>query len=311
VNLRGFYLFRFARIAPLLLLLLAVLSGLHFANVHNFVVTSKTGGLGRALLAALTFHVNVLEARRGYLPGNWDILWSLSVEEMFYLFFPLVCRLFGRRRLFLAILLVFVVLGAPGRTVFAHGNEVWSEYCYLGGTEGIALGCLTAIIVSRIQFSRGALRLLGIGGTTIVALSLVLSLQGYKGWLGRTGLNFTVIGLGTCMFITATSQAQWRSPRILMPLLKIGQYSYEVYLTHMFVVFGLFGLFLDLGKPMALVPVLFTTTILVAGFLGAAVAYCYSEPMNRKLRQRLRNIQHRPASVVDTDTIVPNEGSAV
>src|ERR1700680_4338876 len=206
IRVRDFYTLRFARIAPLFLLLLAILSGLHFAHVPNYVVTARTGGLGRALLAALTFRINVLEARTWYLPGNWDILWSLSVEEMFYLFFPLVCRVFGRGKLFLAILLAFVALGAPGRTVFAHGNEVWSEYCYLGGMEGIALGCLTAIIVSRVHFSRSALRVLSIGGTTIVALSLVFSLQGYSSWLGRTGLNFTVLGLGTCMFIASAAQ---------------------------------------------------------------------------------------------------------
>jgi peptidoglycan/LPS O-acetylase OafA/YrhL len=88
VSVRGFYLMRFARIAPLLLLLLTVLSVLHFAQFKNFVVSSKTGGFAQALFAALTFHINVLEAKRGYLPGNWDILWSLSVEEVFYFFFP-------------------------------------------------------------------------------------------------------------------------------------------------------------------------------------------------------------------------------
>ncbi|HXA56239.1 MAG TPA: acyltransferase family protein, partial [Candidatus Acidoferrum sp.] len=76
VNVRDFYRLRFARIAPLLLTLLAVLSLLHAAGVTSFVVHPKTGGLGRALLAALTFHINVLEARRGYLPPSWDILWS-------------------------------------------------------------------------------------------------------------------------------------------------------------------------------------------------------------------------------------------
>src|SRR5579872_4965098 len=111
INIREFYRLRVARIAPLLLLLLAVLSGLHFAGLPDFVVTAKTGGLGRALLAALTLHINLLEAQRGYLPGSWDVLWSLSVEEMFYLFFPLVCRMFGRGKLFFAILLTFVVLG--------------------------------------------------------------------------------------------------------------------------------------------------------------------------------------------------------
>jgi peptidoglycan/LPS O-acetylase OafA/YrhL len=312
VNIREFYIFRFARIAPLLLLLLVVLSGLHFVNVQHFVVSDEKGGLGRALLAALTFHVNVLEARRGYLPGNWDILWSLSVEEMFYLFFPAVCRLFGRRKFFLAILFTFIVLGPFGRTIFAHGNEIWSEYSYLGGMEGIALGCLTAMMVSWRRLPLPLLWLLGSSGAAIVSLSLVFSWQAYQGWLGRTGLNMTVLGVGTCMFITATAQIRWRSPRILVPLLRIGQYSYEVYLTHMFIVFGLFALFVDLGKPMLLVAVLFTMTILVAGLLGAAVAHLYSEPMNRYLRQSLsRTSERHPLAILDRQTTVPNESSSI
>jgi peptidoglycan/LPS O-acetylase OafA/YrhL len=76
-----------------MLLLLLILSSLDLASVPGYIVSQKTGGLGRALLAALTFHVGYLEATRDYLPANWDILWSLSVEEMFYLFFPLVARL--------------------------------------------------------------------------------------------------------------------------------------------------------------------------------------------------------------------------
>src|ERR1700733_10682749 len=63
VSIRDFYLLRFARIAPLLLSLLVVLSLLHFWHFGDFIVTAKTGGFGRALFAALTFHVNVLEAR--------------------------------------------------------------------------------------------------------------------------------------------------------------------------------------------------------------------------------------------------------
>jgi peptidoglycan/LPS O-acetylase OafA/YrhL len=300
VDLRGFYLLRFARIAPLLLLLLVILSGLHFAHFHHFVVTEKTGGLGRAMLAVLTFHVNVLEARRGYLPGNWDVLWSLSVEEMFYLFFPPVCRVFGRTKLFVAILLGFIALGPFGRTVFAHGNEIWEEYSYLGGMDGIAWGCLTALIVSRMNFSRVWIWILGAGGGVIVALSLVFSWQAYRGWLGRTGLNMTVLALGTCMFIAATAQTQWPGPRWLKPLMKIGQYSYEVYLTHMFVVFGFFDLFLDMGSRMRLVPALFIITILVAGALGAFVAHSYSEPMNRLLRSRFGNDQTMLASANDS-----------
>src|SRR5215468_7685296 len=45
VNVRDFYLLRFARIAPLLLLILAVLIALHLGHVNHYVVTEKTGGL--------------------------------------------------------------------------------------------------------------------------------------------------------------------------------------------------------------------------------------------------------------------------
>jgi hypothetical protein len=53
VSAPAFYRLRFARIAPLLGLLLLVLSLLHFAGVKHYVVSEDTGGLGRAPLAAI------------------------------------------------------------------------------------------------------------------------------------------------------------------------------------------------------------------------------------------------------------------
>jgi len=286
VSVRGFYLMRFARIVPLLVLLLGVLSGLHIAQVEHFVVSAKTGGLPRALLASLTFHVNVLEARRGYLPGNWDILWSLSVEEVFYLFFPVVAKLFGRGKLFVVVLLGFVALGPFARTVFTHGNEVWKEYSYLGGMDAIALGCLTALVVTRIRFSRNALRALWVSGVALLVFSLCFSLTGDAWGLERTGLDMTVVAVGTCLVIAAVAQSEWKAPRILGPLLRLGEQSYEVYLTHMFVVFVAFGLFVRAGKPMWGVPLLFMGVIVAAGLLGEVVAKFYSEPLNRAIRER-------------------------
>ncbi|HET6933007.1 MAG TPA: acyltransferase [Candidatus Acidoferrum sp.] len=288
IKLGGFYLMRFARIAPLLVLLLGVLSGLHLAGVEHFVVAAKTGGLGRALLAALTFHVNVLEARRGYLPGNWDILWSLSVEEIFYLFFPVVARLFGRGKLFIALLLGFVALGPFARTVFTHGNETWKEYSYLGGMDAIALGCLTALVVARFRFPRRALWIGGGLGVVLMIFCLCFSLRADEWGLDRTGLDMTVLAAGTCMVIAAVAQTNWSGPRALGPLLRLGERSYEIYLTHMFVVFGMFGLFVMAGKPMRGVPLLFVGVIVAAGLLGEVVARIYSEPVNQWIRERWR-----------------------
>jgi peptidoglycan/LPS O-acetylase OafA/YrhL len=287
INLRDFYALRFARIAPLLLALLAVLSALHAAGLRHFVVAPAAGGLGRALFAALAFHVNVLEAQRGYLPANWDVLWSLSVEEAFYLFFPLICRTLGRGRFLIAFLVTFVALGPFARTALSHGNEVWAEYSYLGGMDSIALGCLTALVMSRIRPDR---RLLWIpGGIGIALLIFVLcgSVQ-TKAWgIVHAGLDMTLLAVGTCLVIALVAHSRWRSPWLLSPLVAFGRHSYEVYLTHMFVVFALFDLFVTAGEPLRWTPILFVGVILIAGLLGSLVARYFTEPMNRLLRRYL------------------------
>ena len=104
LNLRQFYLMRFARIMPCLLGLLLLLAVLDRFSVPYFTINPQHTSLWRALLAALTFHVNWLEARTGYLPANWDVLWSLSVEEVFYVFFPLLCTLVRKQALLIALL---------------------------------------------------------------------------------------------------------------------------------------------------------------------------------------------------------------
>lgn len=283
VKVGGFYLMRFARIAPLLLLLLAVLSILHVAGIGGFVIAPQLGGLGRALAAALTFHVNVLSAHRGYLPGPWDILWSLSVEEMFYLFFPLACLLLARRKLLVPLLCVFVVLGPIART---HGNPIWREKSYLGGMDAIALGCLTALLCSRVRFPAKALRVLGACGAVLLIFILCFSREVYELGLDTVGLGMTVLAIGTCLVMIAASQSHYKAPRALGPFLDLGQRSYEVYLTHMFVVLALFHFFLELGKPMPAVPVLFVAALVLSTLLGDGVARFYSEPMNRLIRQR-------------------------
>ncbi len=299
VRVLDFYRIRFARIAPLLLLLLVALSVLDLAHVHDYVVPSRTGGLGAALLAALTFRVNVLEAHHGYLPGSWDVLWSLSVEEAFYCFFPLVCRLLGnRRRLFVAALLIFVALGPVARTLFDRGNEVWYEYSYLGGMDAIALGCLTALALSAIRLERHQARLAGLTGTAVLAFLLGIDVPA----LVHTGLDMSLIAIGTCLVVAASAQSGWKSPAFLRPLVGLGQRSYETYLTHMFVVFTLFQLFLSLGKPPYGVPLLFATVILIAGIVGAMTARLYSEPLNRQLRSRWQQARRSLASAAPVES---------
>lgn len=308
VNVGDFYRLRFARIAPLMMLILVILSLLHFANVKDFVVSQKTGGLGRALIAALTFHVNLLEGRRGYLPASWDILWSLSVEEMFYLGFPLVCRVFRRVSFLSALLFVFVLLGPFARSQAFNHNPVWREYSYLGGMDAIALGCLTALLCAKTRLSSTTLRVLGAAGAMMLVFVLGFSISADRWGLGRTGLDMTVLGLGVCMVLVVVAQTRWQAPRSLGPMVRMGRLSYEVYLTHVFVVLGVFHIFLIMGKPVRAVPAMFLAALLLSGLLGALVSRRYSDPMNRWLRARWVKDATRVGSVLETEAMIAEGG---
>jgi len=290
---RMFYRIRFARIAPLLLLELAVLSVLHLFHISDFVLPSKVATLPQALFAALTFHLNYLEGMHGYLAANWDVLWSLSVEEMFYLFFPLVCvgvLYFRRGRgAFIVLLLAFVVMGPFARTVWTAGHPIWREKSYLGGMDAIAMGCLTALIVDWIWKKRAAWhgRIAVAIALQMIGAALMLMIAIWPPWhimrlLWRSGLYGTVLALGTCLVICGAVLHGKAGSRWTLPVRWFGRHSYEVYMTHEFAVIGPTELYLKLHRG----PMLgwLTALLLACALLGWGTARYFSEPMNRKLR---------------------------
>jgi len=177
-------------------------------------------------------------------------------------------------------------MGPFARTVWAGDNEVWEEYSYLGGMDAIALGCLTALTLARLNISNMASRTVGWIGSALLILCLAFTHQMAEWGLASTGLDMTLVAVATCMIIAAAAQTRWRSAAVLNPLLSLGRCSYETYLIHMFVVFAAYRVFVALGKPMVAVPILFLGVIFLAGLLGTLVAKLFSEPVNRWLRRR-------------------------
>jgi peptidoglycan/LPS O-acetylase OafA/YrhL len=285
IRLFAFYRMRFARIAPLLLALLLVLSVLHLAHADGYVIRPGVASLPRALLAALTFHVNWLEAHHGYLPGNWDVLWSLSIEEVFYLGFPLFCLVTRGRWPLYALWLLFVLLGPFSRTLFSH-NQLWQDYNYLSGMDGIALGCLAAVSAARIRIPSRWLTPLQAAGAALMLLVTTARPWVRALHLYSAGLDVTVLALGTCLVMIAVAQRNSAGARATAPLRWFGRNSYEVYLTHMFLVTEGVQLFVAAHIPNLWTPLWYLGILLLAGFLGAAVARVYSEPLNRRLRSR-------------------------
>jgi peptidoglycan/LPS O-acetylase OafA/YrhL len=287
VHVGHFYRMRAARILPCLLLVLVILSVLHAAGALEFTIRPERASLSRALWAALTFHVNWLEGHHGYLPGSWDILWSLSVEETFYLLFPLTCVFLRKERFALLPLVCLAIAGPINRAVLAD-QDPWGSYAYLSCMDGIAFGCMAALVCARQRMSQGTLRILLAVGAAIAFLVVVLCDEDSHVGIARFGLNVTVLEVGIAMMLVAFgsgvgNQALSFGTRWLRA---IGRCSYEIYLFHMLVVLGLISLFKRMHPAPKTIPLWYITMLLLSVSVGYAVSRLYSEPLNRRLRSR-------------------------
>ena len=114
-----------------------------------------------------------------------------------------------------------------------------------------------------------------------VLLIVVFRRSALSRGLEQVGLGISVLELGVALILLALSQGVGSTvvARGTWWMRSVGRCSYEIYLTHMFVVFALFGLF---KTPVTL---LFCATILLSALLGEAAARLYSEPPNMRLRR--------------------------
>ncbi len=293
ISLGGFYSLRVSRIVPLLLLVIAVLSAFHLLDIPRFMINKPGQSLSGAIGAALGLYLNWYEGLHGYLPGGWDVLWSLSVEEVFYLAFPLACLLLGRTWLLVpALLLLAASLPITHAALGASGNEIWLEKAYLPGMSAIAVGVLAAIFVHRFQTPDGP-----------VVLAMTLA-----GWVGVCTVLFAGTwvwklvhhGYGLFLAIAAAGiviGAHWRGSvrgstapsRELQWLRSCGRLSYEIYLSHMFCVFGGLAL-LNWSGPGGPWRFLWYPPILLACWLlGSALSCWFTLPIERRLRRRFQS----------------------
>jgi peptidoglycan/LPS O-acetylase OafA/YrhL len=304
---RRFYELRFARIAPTLAVLLVVLAALHLARVEGYSIDTERATLPRALLAAATFHLNWLKAARGfYLPASWDVLWSLSVEEAFYLLFPLACAAYRWPRFGQALLLGLCIAGTSLRCTLVE-QRMWQSKGYLCCVDGIALGCLTALASHGRSLSRPMINaLLGGCGALAVAVLAYARAPAFRYFTARD-LHLTLLSLATAGLLVAGARVRLGKAAAawLRPLLACGRASYEIYLTHMFVVLSAVAWFRRHGEPGGALYPLLGVTLASCWALGALVERFWSAPLNRWLRSRwgsrsLPNAIH-PGSAASSD----------
>jgi len=283
IELHAFYARRFARIVPCLLALVMVLAVLHGLGLADYTIDRPGQSLGGAVLAALGLHLNWYEGRTGYLPGSWDVLRSLSIEEVFYLGFPLASLLTRRARVLVPLLLV-LALSLPWTRAALEGNEIWQEKAYLPGMAAIATGVLGALWLAHARPpTASACRGLRWGG----AIGLIAATFGGH-WLWpllHNGVMLLLTG-ATLALLVAYRLEPPRVPRALAWLCSWGRLSYEIYLSHMFVVFTIMQLYRWSGADARTSWLWYLPAFAACWLLGVLVARGLSLPCERWLRAR-------------------------
>lgn len=293
LDLRAFYLRRLARLSPPLLIVVAVaaaLSGLGLIGGHF----SLSG-----LMSALFYFGNYHAIANDFvgLPAGLGVIWSLAVEEHFYLLFPplaiLLLRRNDRRTTAGTIgLLCGLILAWRIALTLSGASEDYIGMATDTRIDAILVGCGMALL--RNPWLDAPLPT-GRGREAAVALAclgvLLFSFVFREPWFRET-LRYSLQSLAVApLLYLAVARAEtlpfrWLGSRALA---YVGSVSYTVYLSHHLILLAI-----ERHAPQLQWP--------AVALLGAAASLLAAEAMRRwvdvpvgRLRQRLRPTQAPPA----------------
>lgn len=286
INTRDFYISRFARIMPTLILLICVVNLLGAFELKPFITQAPNGivvAQSTVNLAALTFWMNLLIIENGWVNYALGVLWSLSVEEVFYLLFPLTALLFKRKPYFLLACFT-LILFAPYFRYLHYGEESGAYlYHYFSSFDGIAFGCIAALLAPYLKLQ--ARTWSGLKYIAIVTMFIIYFSAPIK---QNCIWGISLFALATAIVILANvANEQVIQVQRFKWLQEIGKNSYEIYLFHL-IILGFFKLFYTPALTEGNIKlVLLLLYLILAIGLGALIARYFSNPLNQAIRQRL------------------------
>jgi peptidoglycan/LPS O-acetylase OafA/YrhL len=233
IDTRAFYVRRILRIWPLYFFFIAVAA--------IVPIWDQTQHLGWPFIA-------------GYLllSGNWvyvflglphsiaNPLWSVSIEEQFYLLWPLALRRLSRRQLVFAVIGLLVIANvARVFLVYSHVLGAAIEYNTLTRIDAIAFGVLVAYLLgseapSLSLFSRSALAIGSLVLWCLVASYTNLNAQTEVAPVMGTLLGRPLVAMGAAGLLVAVIGAPAVGARALIHswLIYLGRISYGLYVYH-------------------------------------------------------------------------------
>ena len=262
IGLKRFWGHRVRRLLPALLVMLVGI-----ALYAWFLATPDTlGDLRNSAIATLLYVNNwhLSAGGQGYFaalntPQPLLHTWSLSIEEQFYVVWPLVVLGVLKWSRSLRPLLVLTIAGAVASAVemaVVFGNGSGEARAYYGTdtrAQALLIGAALAILLAhplpkrrsgpvptttlvRSFTLRGSTRaaLVGLGGSGLaVVIWLAVSVDATSTWIYRGG--FTLVALATAAVIASVAllpTSPWGRVLSLRPVRYIGAISYGLYLYH-------------------------------------------------------------------------------
>lgn len=221
ISLRDFYWRRLKRLyPPMLLVLIAYIA-------FGPLLWPKLGSPLEHSLVAATYMVDyayLLEVKVGKL----RYLWSLGVEEKFYLLWPLALPFVIKRKRPLLWMSGFVVVCTAWRFLGQANGFTFNRlyFCFDTHASGLMVGCTLAWLLARfpVQVPRW------VGGAALLFTMVVTHVfnwgTGESILWGMLATEITTV----LLILSAQSADGWLASR---PLVSIGKYSYGLYLWHM------------------------------------------------------------------------------
>jgi peptidoglycan/LPS O-acetylase OafA/YrhL len=172
------------------------------------------------------------------VPMQYGALWSLAVEEHFYLGWPFVVRSWSRKGVVICAVSIVLICPLLRAIAFMRGYESGAGYTWLVA-DGLAIGSLLGLLSRGWLADRRRMKLASIFcmGAAIAVFAfgapfgILLSRTELGSVLRPTALNVFFAGALGFVLLIGTSSLKWIVRR---PILQFfGRISYGLYLFHM------------------------------------------------------------------------------
>lgn len=244
IAIRNFYLRRGLRLLPLLYLVTAVSALAAHAGLIRGQVTLE------GLLSIVFYWGNYFITLHSYhgIPHGLGVVWSLAIEEHFYLAWPILFLWLARKRLsskaWVAVIAGLCLLPLLLRLLAAIAFDADPRYLDHATEmrfDGLMYGCLLAMVcnpwLDPVPAQRPRLEF----AILVAALLVIVASLLYRNSLFRGSFRYSVQSLALLpIFWLAIARADWWPFRPLNSALLryIGQISYGLYLIHLLVIFA-------------------------------------------------------------------------